>query len=303
MEGKRPFKYWIYAAYPWAFPASISPALVGLSYAFYLYKTGVIAELDWKNGIVAILGAFFFHLAGNIMGEYHDFVNGVDQKEKTGPVRVLVIGAFKPVTILIYGFVMLLIGIAIGIYLYFQTGFPLIIMGVIGIISASLYYKFKYVALGEVVIFIVFGQLIAFGVVYVATHLLIWSALIVIIPTGLLIVAILHANNTRDLLQDQSAGIRTQAINLGLEGSQILYQTLLLAAYMGLALIVLMNLLHAAVFLVLLSFPLANRNIKLMKRATMDDLQIIQFLDVRTAQLVLIFSLLLVAGNVIAAYL
>ncbi len=39
-----------------------------------------------------------------------------------------------------------------------------------------------------------------------------------------------------------------------------------------------------------------------MKKATMDNLGIIRFLDTHTAQLVLTFSLLLVAGNVIAAF-
>ena len=131
---------------------------------------------------------------------------------------------------------------------------------------------------------------------------IIWTTLLVVAPAGLLIVAILHANNTRDMLQDKSAGIRTQAMNLGLEGSQVVYQTLLLVAYMIIPFAVLMNILHPIVFLVLISFPMAIKNIKLMKQAVIDDLGIIRFLDTHTAKLVLVFSLLLVAGNVIAAY-
>lgn len=144
--------------------------------------------------------------------------------------------------------------------------------------------------------------MVALGVVYVLSLQLIWTTLLVVSPTGLLIVAILHANNTRDMLQDKSAGIRTQAMNLGLEGSQIVYQTLLFVAYLIIAFAVLFNVLHPASFLVLLSFPMAIKNIKLMKQAKEEDLGIIRFLDTHTAQLVLVFSLLLVAGNVIAAY-
>lgn len=302
MEGKRPFKYWIYAAHPWAIPASASPALVGYSYLFYLYKTGVVTDVNWLNGAIAVLGAIVFHLSGNIIGDYQDYMSGVDQKEKTGPLRVLVLKIFKPITILIYGYVMLFIGIAVGIYLYLQTGWPLLIFGIVAIISSTLYYKFKYIALGDVIIFLSFGLMVALGVVYVLSLQLIWTTLLVVSPTGLLIVAILHANNTRDMLQDKSAGIRTQAMNLGLEGSQIVYQTLLFVAYLIIAFAVLFNVLHPASFLVLLSFPMAIKNIKLMKQAKEEDLGIIRFLDTHTAQLVLVFSLLLVAGNVIAAY-
>jgi 1,4-dihydroxy-2-naphthoate octaprenyltransferase len=56
-------------------------------------------------------------------------------------------------------------------------------------------------------------------------------------------------------------------------------------------------------FLTLLSFPLAMRNIRLMKKATPEDLGIIRFLDGDTAKLVLLFSLLLAAANFIAPFL
>ncbi len=128
-----------------------------------------------------------------------------------------------------------------------------------------------------------------------------WPVLLVITPPGLLIMAMLHAGNTRDMLQDKEGGIRTRAMKMGLEGSQIAYQTLLLVAYLLITIMVMIQMLDSWVFLVLLSFPLAIKNLKLMKRATMDDLGIIRFLDTYTARLVLIFSLLMVAGNLIAS--
>ena len=300
MDGEGKVKNWIIVAHPWAIPASASPALVGFSYMFYLYKRGVITDLEWGFGIVAVLGAIIFHLAGNLISEYHDFVSGVDVKEKTGPVRLIVKGVFKPKTVLYYGYVVLLIGILLGLYLLLHTGLPLLVFGFIGIVSSTLYYRFKYVAMGDLLIFICYGLSIALGVAYVMSGQIIWSTLLVVAPTGLLVVAILHANNTRDMLQDRAAGIRTQAMTLGLEGAQVTYQTILLAAYMLIAVAVMIKILSPLAFLVLLSFPLALKNITLMKKATLDDLGIIQFLDGRTAQLVLIFSLLLVAANFIA---
>lgn len=296
-------KYWIIAAHPWSFPASGSPALVAFSYVFYLYKTGVVSDVNWANGVIAFFGAIIFHMSGNLIGDYHDYMNGVDQLEKTGPFRVLIHKIFKPKTILIYGYIVLLLGIIIGAYLFLRTGLPLIYIGLYGIISATLYYKFKYVALGDLIIFLSFGLMIMLGVVYVMTGIINWTSLLVVSPVGLLIVAILHANNTRDMLQDKQAGIKTQAMNLGLEGSQIMYQTLLLVSYLLVAASVLLNLLHPFVFIVLITLPMALKNIKLMKQATINDLCIIQFLDTHTAKLVLVFSLLLSAGNFIAPYL
>lgn len=294
------FKHWVTAAHPWSFPSSASPALIAISYVFYLYKTGAITEVNWTYGVLAFFGAVIFHAAGNLIGDYQDYMSGVDRMEKTGPIRLIVLGVFKPKPILIYGYIVLLVGILIGVYLLINTGLPLLFIGIVGIIAATLYYKFKYVALGDLIIFLSFGWGIALGTVYVMTGQLIWPILLVVAPTGLLIVAILHANNTRDMLQDKAAGIKTQAMNLGLEGSQVMYQTLLLVAYLLIAVAVMIGLLHPLAFLVLLSFPIAIKNIKLMKTATLNDLAIIQFLDTHTAKLVLMFSLLLVAANFIA---
>ena len=295
-------KHWFIATLPWSFPASASPALIAISYVFYLYKTGVITEINWVYGVLAFFGAIILHAAGNLIGDYHDYMSGVDRIEKTGPVRLLVTGVFKPKTILYYGYAMLLLGIAIGIYLLINTGLPLLFIGLVGVISATLYYKFKYVALGDVVIFVSFGMGIALGTAYVMTEILIWNILLVAAPAGLLIVAILHANNTRDMLQDKEAKIRTQAMNLGIEGAQVMYQTILLVAYMLVAVAVVLHFLHPLAFLTLISLPFAVKNIKLMKTATIQDLAKIQFLDTYTAKLVLMFSVLLSVANFVAPF-
>ena len=262
MTQRPKFKHWLIAAHPWSFPASASPALVAISYVFYLYKTGVITEINWTYGVLAFFGAVIFHAAGNLIGDYQDYMSGVDRMEKTGPIRLIVLGVFKPKPVLIYGYIVLIVGILLGVYLLINTGLPLLFIGIIGIISSTLYYKFKYAGWSDVIIFICYGLSIAMGVAYVMTSELIWSTLLISTPVGLLIVAILHANNTRDMLQDKAAGIRTQAMNLGLEGSQVMYQTLLLAAYMVIAVAVMLGFLHPLVFLVLVSFPITIKNIK-----------------------------------------
>lgn len=289
--------------HPWSFPASAMPALVAYTFVFYSYSIGALTDISWINGVLAVVGAVIFHASGNLIGDYYDYLYEVDGEEKTGPIRLLVTGYFKPKTILIYSFVVLLVGIILGIYLITQSGFSLFYIGLIGILCLFFYYKLKYIALGEVVIFISFSQLIALGVVYVMTSQIIWSSLLIAAPVGLLVVGILHANNTRDLVLDKAAGIQTQAIKLGVEGSKILYQSLLLAPYILVAIIVMAGLLHSLSFLVLLSFPIALNNIKKIKKVRLDTLHEISTLDVETSKLVGIFSVLLILGNVIGSFL
>ena len=302
MSRKQHIKNYLIAAHPWSFPASGMPALVAFTFVFYSYQTGVFTTVNWINGILAVMGAVIFHAAGNIIGDYYDFVNGVDGKEKTGPIRLLVTGYFKPKTILFYSIGVFTVGVILGIYLMIQSGLPLFFIGLLGILCSAFYYKLKYIALGEVVIFISFSQLIGLGVVYVMTSQLVWSSLLVVAPVGLLVVNILHANNTRDLVLDKKAGIKTQAIILGLDGSKILYQTLFLATYILVAIIVTFGLLHPYSFAVLLSLPIALKNIRKMKRVRLDSLHEIKTLDVDTSKMVAIFSLLLILGNVIGSF-
>lgn len=303
MDGGGKLKNWIIVAHPWAWSASLSPAIVAFSFIFFLFKTGGYSgEVNWIYGSIGLIGMLIFHLSGNLMSEYQDYINGVDVKEKTGPPRLIVQGVFKPKTILYYAIVMLSIGILIGVYLFIKTDWPLIIFGLIGIISVVFYYKFKYVALGELLIYICYAMAVPMGIAFVITGQLIWTTLLVAAPTGLLVVGILHANNTRDVNQDKAANIQTRSMKLGLEGSQIVYQTLVLVAYLLIAIVVTMNLLHPLSFAVLISFPLAKSNIKKMKIATERDLSSIAFLDARTAMLSLMFSLLLAIANVIAPY-
>jgi len=197
---------------------------------------------------------------------------------------------------------MLVLGSLIGVFLVVKTGWPLLLIGVVGVLSVLFYHKFKYVALGEVLIYICYSVAVPLGIAYVLSGELLWIVLVVSIPTGLLVVDILHANNARDIVQDKDSGIRTQAMNMGLEGSQIFYQTLILVAYVLVFVMIFLNVLDPLVFVVLLSFPVAIKNIKKAKSASEDNMEPLYFLDGDTAKLSLIFSLLMAVGNFAAPY-
>ncbi|MBO7317808.1 MAG: prenyltransferase, partial [Bacteroidales bacterium] len=110
---------------------------------------------------------------------------------------------------------------------------------------------------------------------------------------------ILHANNTRDIENDTSANIATQASVLGVKMSRIYYLLLVGGAYVMVAVLAAVGVLSWIALAVVLSLPIAIGNIKRM--AAHKQPTDISDLDGNTAKLVMIFSLLLSVANFITA--
>lgn len=296
---KHSLKEWIIATRPWSFPASTMPAMVAISYAFYVNKI-VPMDVNWWLGVLALFGAAIFQASGNLISDFYDFQRGVDRKESFGSSRMLVDGIFKPNTILNFGLVLLAVGIVLGLFLVFNSSYHLFWIGGIGVLSTLFYYKLKYMALGDLTIKVIYGFLIAFGTYLVITNKLEWRILFIASSIGFLIVNILHANNLRDIRDDSKADIKTQAMILGVKNS-ILYYTLLgFGAYLVIILAVILKILHPVSLIVLLSLPILLKNIKEIRKAAINKPELIKDLDAKSAQLVLIFSLLLTISNFIA---
>jgi 1,4-dihydroxy-2-naphthoate octaprenyltransferase len=250
-------KDWIIAARPWSFPASTMPALIAVSYAFYV-KSNIQLDANWLYGILAILGAAVFQASGNLISDYFDYKFKVDRAETYGSSRMLVDGVFKPKTILYYGLALLTTGSIIGLYLLLNTSVNLLWIGAIGVLATYFYYKLKYNALGDVTIFVIYGLLISLGAYLVVTNMLSWQILLIGAAPGFLIVNILHANNTRDIKHDGEALIKTQAMLLGVKNSIYQYIILGIGAYIIIVMAVVFGILHPLSLIVFLTFPVLS---------------------------------------------
>lgn len=287
-------KNWIIATRPWSFPASAMPALFAMAYVFYMQDS--IESIHWGYGVAALLGAVLFQASGNLIGDYFDYMYKVDRKESLGSSRMLVDGVFTPKTIFWFGLIVLCMGILLGLFLWSQTGNDLLWIGIVGALGTFFYYKLKYMALGDVLIFIIYGPLIALGTAFVMTNQLYWEVVVLSIPIAFLVVNILHANNTRDMRDDKLANIKTQALLLGEKGSRIQYTFLAIGAYVAVAIFVLLNMISPLALLVIVTLPLAKKNINLIKQAKIDKPEIIKDLDAMSAQLVMAFTLMYALG-------
>ncbi|MGH2541913.1 MAG: 1,4-dihydroxy-2-naphthoate octaprenyltransferase, partial [Ardenticatenaceae bacterium] len=123
---------------------------------------------------------------------------------------------------------------------------------------------FAYVGLGEIVVFLFMGPVMVLGSYYVLTQDAGLAPILVSIPVGLLVAAILHANNMRDLEGDRQKGKRTLANILGREASRREYLALVGGSYLLLPLLVIAGMAPWWALLALLTLPTA---IDLVQRA------------------------------------
>ena len=294
---KHTFKDWLTAVRPWSFPASAMPVAVTLGYLFSAH-----ADIDWTNGVWALLNIIVFHAAGNTWSDYFDFRKRVDADDTFG-VRTLTSGQFTPKEILALSLSLLAAALAGGIGLLLRTGLPLLYIGLAGA-ACSVFYPFlKYHALGDFVIFAAYALLPMLGTSYVCISDFDWTVLYLAVPVGLITVAILHCNNTRDMDTDRRADISTIAMRLGGRVSVWLYCIEILLPYVWLAVCAAAGLFPLWTLLVWLTVIPAIMNVRMAAGYFSDGPSAIASLDEATAKLQLLFSLVLILSFVIAGLL
>jgi 1,4-dihydroxy-2-naphthoate octaprenyltransferase len=290
------FKNWVEAVRPWSYPVSISPAIVALLDTVWIHPE---STSRWMWGVLAVLGAVIFHSSGNLISDYHDYRKGIDKLGNPGATSITS-GLFRPRQILHFGLAFLIVGIAIGLALLYNAGTGLLWVGAIGVAACLCYYLLKARALGDLLIFIIFGPSITMGVSYVMLGYYDWAFLGVALPEVFITVNVLHVNNTRDMQRDNAAGATTFAKLLGLKRSIFHYCILTILTYSAVVVMILLHILPAWTLLTWLTIPIAVRNCKTMLKASEADTTPINMLDQGTAQLQLAFSLSMLAGLIIA---
>ena len=253
---KHTLKEWFMVTRPWGYALSIMPAALAVAYVFFENSVTPL-DVNWWYGILAVIASPILQAGGNMMSDYYDYKNNVDRKETYGSSRMLVNKQFEPREVYWFSISMMVIGNIIGIYLLLNTSWHLLWIGLAGIIGSYFYFFMKYRALGDLNIFIIYGQLISLGTYLVMTNALSWKMLLVAAAPGFLIVNVLHANNTRDIKHDGVAKIKTAAMLLGIKGSIIYYFAFTIGAYLLIVLCVIFGIQHWATLLIFISLPMA----------------------------------------------
>lgn len=285
------------AVRPWSFPASAMPVIVTTAFLFWRGY-----EISWGFAVWALVNIIIFHAAGNTWSDYFDFKKKVDADDTFG-AKTLTTGMFEPKEIKNLALVLTAVATAGGLALMALTGLPLLWIGIGGVLCTLLYPYLKFNALGDLVILLAYAFLPVLGTSFVVAGGVLPSALIIALPLGLITDGILHSNNTRDMATDARAGIRTMAMSLGTKSSAVLYGFEMLFPFVWVGVCSIAGFMPIATVIVFMTLPVAIACAQTMKNSVEGGVHMIADLDVRTANLQLMFSFLLTVAFIVARFL
>lgn len=284
---KHTFGEWMIAVRPWSIPASAMPIIVAIAYLFWKG-----ASVSWPMALLTLVGMILFHLTGNVWSDYFDYKKKVDADDTFG-AKTLTTGMFEPKEIRNLALGLLAVSVVCGLAIVALTGLPVLWIGLAGVICTLLYPVLKYNALGDLDILLTFAFLPTIGTSYAVTGFIDWNVLYIALPVGLITDGILHSNNTRDMRTDARAGITTMAMSMGPKAAAWLYGFEMIFPYVWVGVLSMIGILPVHTVAIFLTLVLAISNAKIMRNSLEGGVGMIADLDVKTANLQLVFSILL----------
>jgi 1,4-dihydroxy-2-naphthoate octaprenyltransferase len=227
---------WFHGARPRTLGAGVTPVVVGTAAA----GTGE----PWRFA-AALLVAVSLQVGVNYANDVHDAVRGVDTPERLGPARLTATGLASPRAVTLAALACVLVAGIAGLALAATTTLWLVPLGALAMLALWLYSggprPYAELGLGEVMVFAFFGVMATAGSAYVQAETVSSAAWWSSAAMGFLAVAILVANNLRDIRTDEQAGKRTLAVRLGDRRTRALHRACVVAAFAVVALGVLLG--------------------------------------------------------------
>ena len=235
---------WLAAARPQTLPAAAAPIVVG-------------GGLAWADGVFALgpllaafIGAALIQIGTNFANDYYDAIQGADTEAREGFTRVTQSGVIAPERVKGAMYLTFAAAIAVGSYLVYIGGVPILVIGLLSVISGIAYtggpYPLGYHGLGDLFVFVFFGVIAVVGTYYVQAAAVLaeplsttippgtvtWTAFLASLPVAAISTNILVVNNIRDKKEDATTGKRTLAVRFGYRVSRLEYTALFGLAYL-----------------------------------------------------------------------
>jgi 1,4-dihydroxy-2-naphthoate octaprenyltransferase len=286
-------------ARPFSFTASTVPVAAGGALA------ALAGSFDPVLFLAALVGGVALHVGTNVTNEIYDVRKGVDTIVSPRASHAIVKGRITDRAAYRFAIAAFAVAVIAGIVLIQARGWPIVALGLIGLIGGYTYtappFQYKYGPIGLPLVFLLMGPLMVIGSFYAVSGRFDAAAVAASIPVGLLVTAILHGNEWRDISEDARAGAVTFSVRAGRNAAHWLYIGLVVGAYVALSAGVVAGLLPTWTLLAMLSLPLLVRQIRSSELGAAGQQRAIAMIDLETAQLHAAFGLLLVMGLLIAA--
>ena len=204
---KRDFKFWWNCSRAFALPVTVMSWLVVFIFAI---------DGNIFNGILALFGVCFAHLATNIFDDYNDYkILSKDEKYlKSAQIckcKLITDGVISHKGMLAAGIVCCLIAAVIGALLAYLAGSGVILVAGIAAVFVLFYSKFTLIGLGEFAVGMTYGPLLFEGVYYVMTGHFSKEVLILSFAVVMFVIAFLYTHTVLDYDGDLCSHKKTLA--------------------------------------------------------------------------------------------
>jgi 1,4-dihydroxy-2-naphthoate octaprenyltransferase len=257
-------KAWFWAIRPFSISAAVVPVLVGSAFAFYSGK------FSFLRFLLVLIACILVQMATNLIDEYSDHARPEGEHKILAPYKVIALGRLTAKEVKLGAFVCLGIATAIGIYLIYLCGLPILFM-CLGAAAAAYFYSagplpLGKIGLGQPLVFVFMGMVMVSGSYYVQTGYftpdIFWLAL----PVGCTVTAILAANNIRDMEEDRAAQKRTIVTVCGRRFAWWEYLLLVTAAFVTVIVLVIARQISPVALISLLAVPQAVLALRILLR-------------------------------------
>lgn len=184
---------------------------------------------DWLLTALAAIALILMHASVNVLNDWHDYAkSGIDKQTQRTPFSggsgLLPAGVMTSGGTFLLGAGTLIVACAIGLYLAWISGWPLLVIGIVGAFSVVAYTPLlTRIGVGELAAGFALGTLPVVGVYYLLTGRLDTVAWVSGIPAGLLTYNLLLLNEFPDTEADTAGGRRHMIVLLGKQAASWLY--------------------------------------------------------------------------------
>jgi 1,4-dihydroxy-2-naphthoate octaprenyltransferase len=212
------------------------------------YSCAIGGLLAWRDGFFSILpwvivtiGLFIAHGTNNLLNDYTDFSRGVDSgnyfRTQYG-VHPLVQGFWTKPQQLRWFAVSGFIAVLSGFFALFYTQFSIEVIGlfVFGALALLFYtWPLKHIALGELLIFLIWGPILVSGVYLVLARGMtgsVWAVALAAVPFGLSVVSINLGKHIDKSAEDKKKRVGTLPVVIGEKAARVLNMVVIALIYL-----------------------------------------------------------------------